>query len=54
MNTNYKLISEFCRELGMEYLNEEILDNIYKLVDAGIDLETLIQLLNDIKKELDL
>lgn len=52
MITNYKLITEFCKEIGMDYINEEILDNLYKLIDNGIELETLIKLLNDIKKEL--
>lgn len=52
MNTNYKLVFELCNEIGIDFINEEILDNMYKLIDAGIELETLIKLLTEIKSEL--
>lgn len=51
MDDEYKTLLEFASELGLS-LDKDIIDNMYRLLDAGMSPNSLIQLTREIRREL--
>jgi hypothetical protein len=53
MNKNINLLIEFSREMGVDYVDEEILDCMTKILEGGMNPNDLVNLINHINLEIE-
>ncbi|KAF5140341.1 hypothetical protein G9O61_00g014490 [Vairimorpha ceranae] len=51
INKNLDLIKEFCKELDIDFVNDEIINCMYELIEMGMDPVELIRVVDQILEE---